>query len=209
LPRRQYCDQEHDEPARQAYATEIVAQATGMVQEGRACNDRLRELVVTTRGERKDRLSAEEAATWRGFLEAHARAVAQLDRALAESGCALDLREYDLLVHLNEAGAGGLRLRDLAARALINRSNVTRRVETLVGRGFVERLADPADGRGVIARLTPVGRQTLRRAAAVHIPDVKRLVFHDSSIDLAMVRRFFDDIRAGSSDAANETPAAT
>jgi predicted DNA-binding transcriptional regulator len=145
-----------------------------MVQEGRACNDRLRELVVTTRGERKDRLSAEEAATWRGFLEAHARAVAQLDRALAESGCALDLREYDLLVHLNEAGAGGLRLRDLAARALINRSNVTRRVETLVGRGFVE-----------------------------------RLVFHDSSIDLAMVRRFFDDIRAGSSDAANETPAAT
>ena len=158
------------------------------------------------RGDREKRLSAEELQTWRGFLEAHARAMALLDRALAESGCALDLREYDLLVHLSEAGAAGLRLRDLAARALINRSNVTRRVETLVERGFVQRRADPADGRGVIAVLTPSGRQALRRAAAVHIPSVKRLVFHDPDLDLAAVRRFFDGICAGGSAAGEAEP---
>jgi DNA-binding MarR family transcriptional regulator len=151
---------------------------------------------VTTRGERRDRLNAEEAATWRGFLEAHARAMALLDRSLAASGSALDLREYDLLVQLNEAGDDGLRLRDLATRVLINRSNVTRRVESLVGRGFVERLADPADGRGVIARLTPAGRQALRRAAAVHIPDVKRIVFRDPDLDLPALQRFFESVRA-------------
>jgi hypothetical protein len=43
----------------------------------------------------------------------------------------------------------------------------------------------------------------------VHIPDVKRLVFHDSSIDLAMVRRFFDGIRGGSADAEDKTPTTT
>jgi len=87
-------------------------------------------------------------ATWRAFLAAHAHAVAALDRALRRSGCGLDLREYDLLVQLAEAGAAGLRLRDLAERLLINRSNVTRRVDDLAARGLVERCGAPDDARG-------------------------------------------------------------
>jgi DNA-binding MarR family transcriptional regulator len=151
---------------------------------------------VSGRQERDGRLSGQELAVWRGFLEAHARAMTLLDRALSDAGCGLDLREYDLLVHLDEAGEAGLRLRDLAARALINRSNVTRRVESLAGRGLVARAADPEDGRGVIARLTPAGRQALRRAAAVHIPSVKQLVFRDPTIDFDAVQRFFAGICA-------------
>ena len=148
----------------------------------------------------------DELATWRAFLEAHARAVAALDRQLAASGCEVDLREYDLLVHLDEAGPEGRRLRDLAARLLINRSNVTRRVEALAARGLVERRPDPEDGRGVIAALTPAGRRALRRAAAVHLPGVKSLVFATPGIELAAVRRFLDGVaREGERDgAANE-----
>lgn len=141
--------------------------------------------------------TADELATWRAFLEAHARAVAALDRQLAAAGCDLDLREYDLLVHLEEAGPGGLRLRDLAARALISRSNVTRRVEGLGRRDLVERRPDPEDGRGVIAALTPAGRQALRRAAAVHLPGVKALVFGGAGGDLASLRRFLEGVARG------------
>jgi DNA-binding MarR family transcriptional regulator len=140
------------------------------------------------------RLTDDELATWRALLEAHARAVAALDRQLAESGCGLGLREYDLLVHLAEAGPQGLRLRDLAERALISRSNVTRRVEDLDRRGLVHRDPDPRDGRGVIASLTPAGHRALRRAAAVHLPGVKSLVFRSPGPDLAAIRRFLDQI---------------
>lgn len=150
--------------------------------------------------DREPRLSPEQLALWRAFLEAHARAVAALDRDLAQSGCGLDLREYDLLVHIAEAEAG-LRLRDLAERALISRSNVTRRIERLAQRGLVQRLPDPEDGRGVIAQLTPAGRQALRRAAAVHLPAVRARVFAGAPTDLAPVRRFLDGI-------ARDTPPA-
>jgi DNA-binding MarR family transcriptional regulator len=138
-------------------------------------------------------LTPDELATWRAFLEAHARVIAALDRQLAQSGCNLDLREYDLLVHLDEAGEEGLRLRDLAQRALVSRSNVTRRVEDLDRRGLAARRPDPRDGRGVIATITPEGRRTLRRAAAVHFPGVKALVFGDEQ-DLEPVRRFLTRI---------------
>ena len=139
-------------------------------------------------------LTPDELATWRTFLEAHARAVAALDRQLTAAGCELDLREYDLLVHLAEAGRAGLRLRGLAARSLISRSNVTRRIEALARRGLVERRPDPEDGRGVIAALTPAGRRALRHAAAVHLPGVKSLVFGTKGLDLAVVRRFLDQV---------------
>ncbi len=150
--------------------------------------------------------TADELATWRAFLEAHARAVAALDRQLTVSGCAIDLREYDLLVQLDEAGAGGRRLRDLAARLLINRSNVTRRVEALAARGLVERRADPDDGRGVIAMLTPGGRRALRRAAAVHLRGIKSLVFATPDIDLALTRRFLNGIARDSAGPALALP---
>jgi DNA-binding MarR family transcriptional regulator len=151
---------------------------------------------VAARVSSNRRLSAQEMATWRAFLAAHAHAVAALDRALRRSGCGLDLREYDLLVQLAEAGAAGLRLRDLAERLLINRSNVTRRVDDLAARGLVERCGAPDDARGVIARLTPAGRAKLRRAAVVHIPGVKALAFGEPEIDHAALQRFFAGICA-------------
>jgi DNA-binding MarR family transcriptional regulator len=152
--------------------------------------------------------TAEELATWRALLEAHARAAAALDRQLAEAGCDLDLREYDLLVHLDEAAPGGLRPRDLAKRTLISRSNVTRRLEALDRRGLVQRRPDPEDGRGVIATLTPAGRRALRRAAAVHLAGVKALVFPSRDVDLAMVRRFLEQIGRGATD-VHDVPANT
>src|SRR3982751_5241388 len=67
---------------------------------------------------------------WRSFLEAHARIVRRLEVDLeAETG--LPLADFDVLAQLANAG-GSLRMTELADRALISRSGMTRRVTRLV-----------------------------------------------------------------------------
>src|SRR3954454_24284493 len=63
---------------------------------------------------------------WRALLQAHATLMRQLDTDLrADTG--LRLSDFDVLAQLAEAG-GELRMTDLAARTLLSRSGLTRRV---------------------------------------------------------------------------------
>src|SRR6266851_1413136 len=74
---------------------------------------------------------------WTALLQAHATLVRKLDRDLeAETG--LSLADFDVLAQLARAG-GQLRMTELAARALISRSGMTRRVARLVDQGLVRR----------------------------------------------------------------------
>jgi predicted transcriptional regulator len=60
--------------------------------------------------------------------------------------------------------AGGTRLTDLAARAGMTHQSMGELVTALERRGYLERRADPTDGRARLVRLTPRGRQFVRRA---------------------------------------------
>src|SRR5437899_1475233 len=79
-----------------------------------------------------DRLVANELPgrrgleAWRSLLRAHATLLRQLDTDL-EKKTGLALADFDVLAQLALAG-GELRMTDLAARALISRSGMTRRV---------------------------------------------------------------------------------
>jgi DNA-binding MarR family transcriptional regulator len=109
---------------------------------------------------------------WRAFLEAHARVVKLLATELEqESG--VPLSWYDALVQLNEAG-GMLRMSDLADRLLLSRSATTRFADRLEASGLIERRVSEEDRRGMEVRLTPMGMETLRRAAPVHLDGVQR-----------------------------------
>src|SRR5437867_10869512 len=77
---------------------------------------------------------------WRSLLRAHGTLMRQLEADL-EKKTGLALADFDVLAQLALAG-GGLRVTDLAARALISRSGMTRRVARLVDAGLVRR-ADP------------------------------------------------------------------
>jgi DNA-binding MarR family transcriptional regulator len=59
---------------------------------------------------------------------------------------------------------GGTRLTELAARAGITHQSTSELVSVLEQRGYVERHPDPSDGRARIVRLTPRGRDAVRRA---------------------------------------------
>jgi DNA-binding MarR family transcriptional regulator len=67
-----------------------------------------------------------------------------------------------------------MRMTDLAHRALISRSGVTRRVARLVGEGLVQRGSTGADARRVVT-FTEAGDRRLLGTASVHLREVHAL----------------------------------
>ena len=110
---------------------------------------------------------------WRSMLRAHATLMRQLEMDL-ERETDLALADFDVLAQLALAG-GELRMTELAARVLISRSGMTRRVARLVDEGLVRRGAAGSDGRGVVVALTDAGVARLTDAAPVHVRGVSEL----------------------------------
>src|SRR6266536_3617652 len=101
-------------------------------------------------------------AAWRTLLRAHATLMRRLDTDL-EQETGLALADYDVLAQLAEAH-GALRMTELADRALISRSGMSRRVARLVDEGLVRRDRAGTDGRGVVVALTEAGLALLECA---------------------------------------------
>lgn len=103
---------------------------------------------------------------WQALLRAHATLMRRLDQDL-EKETGLALADFDVLAQL--AGAGGeLRMTELADRALISRSGMTRRVARLVEDGLVVRAHTKADARGVVVALTDAGVARVTETTPVH-----------------------------------------
>ncbi len=110
---------------------------------------------------------------WDSFLRAHATLMRRLEVDLAQA-TGLALADFDVLAQLARAG-GELRMTDLATRALISRSGMTRRVARLVEEGLVRRANADADARGVVVALTDAGVARLTETAPVHLRRVSQL----------------------------------
>jgi len=95
-----------------------------------------------------------EAEAWRGFLRAHSTLVDELDRELTVTH-GLPLHEFEVLLLLHGAPEGRLRMSELADRALLSQSGLTRLVDRLERAGCVERVRCAADRRGLYAVITP------------------------------------------------------
>jgi DNA-binding MarR family transcriptional regulator len=110
---------------------------------------------------------------WDAFLRAHATLMRRLDLDLAQA-TGLTLGDFDVLAQLARAG-GELRMTDLAARVLLSRSGMTRRVTRLVEEGLVRRANADGDARGVVVALTDAGLARLTDTAPVHLRRVSEL----------------------------------
>jgi len=110
---------------------------------------------------------------WTALLEAHATLLRRLESDL-EQETGLALADFDVLAQLARAG-GELRMTELAARALISRSGMTRRVARLVDEGLVRRADADADGRGVVVALTDAGIARLAETAPAHARGISKL----------------------------------
>src|SRR5881275_711869 len=103
---------------------------------------------------------------WDSFLRAHATLMRRLEVDLAQE-TGLALADFDVLAQL-AAAHGELRMTELAGRALISRSGMTRRVARLVDEGLVRRADATADGRGVLVALTDAGVVRLTETVPAH-----------------------------------------
>jgi DNA-binding MarR family transcriptional regulator len=124
---------------------------------------------------------------WRALLQAQATLMRQLDTDLRE-GIGLPLADFDVLAQLAEGG-GELRMTELAARTLLSRSGLTRRVARLVDEGLVRRANATEDGRGVVVALTDAGIARVTETVPVHLRGVsKRFVERLDDQELAVLQ---------------------
>lgn len=110
---------------------------------------------------------------WRSILELETTLMPLFDEGLASLG--IDVQIYDVLLHTNEAGPEGIRMRDLAGSVLISKSGLTSLVDRLEHRGLIARVPDPADRRVTRIQLTRDGADVFRAAAKAHVTDIEEL----------------------------------
>ena len=112
-------------------------------------------------------------AAWTALLRAHSEITRELERELGAEH-ALTLSDYDVLVQLSQAPERQMRPTELARAVLLTRSGLTRLVQGLERTGLVERVPCPDDLRGSLVRLSPRGRDVLRRASRTHLDGVRQ-----------------------------------
>jgi DNA-binding MarR family transcriptional regulator len=130
---------------------------------------------------------------WVSLLRAHATLMRRLDTDL-ERETGLALADFDVLAQLANAH-GELRITELAERALISRSGMSRRVARLADQGLVRRDRASTDARGVVVALTKKGIARLAETAPVHARGISKL-FVDQLDDqeLALLERALNKV---------------
>jgi len=130
---------------------------------------------------------------WGSLLRAHATLMRRLETDLAQA-TGLALADFDVLAQLANAG-GELRMTELAGRALISRSGMTRRVARLVDEGLVRRANVDGDARGVVVALTDAGVARLTETAPVHLRGISELFISQlDEQELAVLKSALDKV---------------
>ena len=137
-----------------------------------------------------------ELDAWRGFLRTHSTLVRELDEELTERH-GLPLSSYDVLVQLDEAPDGRLRMSHLADAVLLSRSGLSRLVTRLADQGLLERVECENDARGQFAAITDRGRERLDEARVTHRAGVRERFFdHMGERDLRNLAKAWDRLLA-------------
>jgi DNA-binding MarR family transcriptional regulator len=132
-------------------------------------------------------------AAWRSLLRAHASLLRRLDTDLQQA-TGLALADFDVLAQLAQAH-GALRMTELADRALVSRSGMSRRVARLVDEGLLRRDRAGTDGRGVVVALTEAGITRLAATAPVHARGISELfVAQLDDQELALLERALNKV---------------
>jgi DNA-binding MarR family transcriptional regulator len=120
----------------------------------------------------------------------------------AEATGRLPFLEHHLLATLGEGPPAGMRPTELADRAALTKSGLTRAMDRLEAQRLVERRADPSDGRAQLVVLTPAGRRTLRRFAPEHFRSIaRRFADHLSEHEVVVLTNALERVAAAARSA--------
>ncbi|MET9698925.1 MarR family transcriptional regulator [Streptomyces sp. NPDC006529] len=126
-----------------------------------------------------------------------------LGRALEEE-CGISHLMFEVLLILGRAGAPGMSMRDVAQERVLTTGGVTRLVDRMEAAGLVDRQDNPQDRRGRLLTLTPLGEETVVRAARLHAENVRRLLL--DPLPAEHRERFAADLRTVSLAARDALP---
>ena len=133
-------------------------------------------------------LGDDTLATWRAFLNAHARVTRAIGRDLADAGLP-DLTWYDLLWTLYRAPGRSLRVNELAREVVLSPTAMSRFVYRVEKAGHVRRAPDPADRRALQVTLTDSGIDLLRRMWPIYSRGIDERFGHQSADFRAALER--------------------
>ena len=144
-------------------------------------------------------LAPAELAAWRGLLRVHSSLVHRLDADL-RARHELPLQEYEVLLSLDGAPEGRMRMSDLAASVLLSQSGLTRLVDRLVRTGLVVRTRCLDDRRGLNAEITAAGRTRFAQARPTHLDGIREaFLAHFDEGDLEQLAGFWERVLPGAS----------
>jgi DNA-binding MarR family transcriptional regulator len=118
-------------------------------------------------------LAPKELRAWIAFMRAGLALTRAMDRDAEASGRLL-FSEHHILATLNEGPPEGIRPTDLAERAGLTKSGLTRAIDRLEAQRLIDRRACPSDARGQLIVMTAQGRRVLKRSAPEHFRSIAR-----------------------------------
>lgn len=129
-------------------------------------------------------------------MEANATLLARFDEDFrADAG--IDIRTYDALLHVFNAGPDGIRMTDLAREVVLTKPGLTSLIDRLESRSLLRRTPDPVDRRAFRITLTAEGDRVFRAAARIHKAGIEeRVGQHLSAQEAQLVAEVFDRIKA-------------
>jgi DNA-binding MarR family transcriptional regulator len=118
--------------------------------------------------------------------------------ARLEGSLGTSLGEFDVLVVLDAADEGRLRMKDIGDHLSVSKAGVTRLIDRLEERGLVERAPCPSDRRVIWARITPAGRALVAQAVPLADAAVEELIGARLAADeIARTRAALDRVAGG------------
>ena len=121
---------------------------------------------------------------WAVLLTAHATLIAKIEAALA--GAELpSLGWYDVLLELEKAEGGKLRMHELARRVVLSRSNLTRLAGRLEDARLIEREDTRHDRRGYDCVVTRAGLAMRKKMWPVYKAEIERLFSRHITVEEA------------------------
>lgn len=130
----------------------------------------------------KTTVTEEEWAVWRSFLDMRRRLDLALEKQL-QADADLSTADYAVLMSLFQAPEKQLRVGELGAALVWEKSRVSHQVSRMERRGLVERRECEADARGTWVAITPAGSRAVLQATREHIPALRRYFFDVVSSD--------------------------
>jgi len=120
----------------------------------------------------KLKLTTDETNAWMGLIKAQQYLTDKVEEELKKNGLP-PYSWYDILLELDKAPEGSLRLNELGKKVLLNKYNVTRLIDRLEKEKLVSRDACPVDGRGKVACITSKGRMLRQKMWPIYYNVIK------------------------------------